>query len=118
MARLARLAFAVGVLINTYLSVMPPDGMPKVQIWDKASHATAYALLACAAVIGFRKRLRVVAICVGVFAVGLVLEGIQGLLPYRDASVADVMANALGVMTGALLALLLVRLCVLVGRPI
>jgi hypothetical protein len=88
--KLARLAFYLGLLIVVALSLIPQDAVPAPRIWDKASHVMAYAALAATGGVGYR---------------GLrSLELAQSFLPDRIASFQDILANAIGIALGSLLA--------------
>jgi VanZ family protein len=89
----------------------PSSGAP--HFWDKAVHFTAYFILSILAVTAVSSAKRVIGVILALIAMGAVLEVIQGAIG-RDMSVMDELANGLGVLLGALLALairaLLVRL--------
>jgi hypothetical protein len=71
---------------------------------DKVIHFAAYALLAFIPVLAFR--LRTGLLCaVAMIALGVALEFAQRLSPGRMFEVADMVANALGVLAGAAAAL-------------
>ena len=95
----AKLAFAVGVVAVIFLSVTPrPVPTSGVLFSDKVQHVAAYAALALAGGIGFAGMAGRVA--VGVFALGLALEGVQAFVPGRLAGLDDVVANSIGVGVG------------------
>lgn len=97
---LARLAFAVGVVANFYLSVARPSTLPGIEVWDKLLHAGMYCSLSIAALIGFQGRLSTAWICLAVFALGVALELVQAVLPYRNFSLGDLIANGVGIALG------------------
>jgi VanZ family protein len=97
---LARLAFAVGVVADFYLCVARPSTLPGVEVWDKLLHAGMYCSLSIAALIGFRGRLSPTWICLAVFALGGALELVQAVLPYRNCSFGDLIANGVGIALG------------------
>jgi len=84
------------------LSLAPISALPQMtsNYSDKFGHALMYsALMGWFALINRRPEwVRIGAL---VFALGAALEICQGFLPYRTASFADAVANALGVMLGA-----------------
>ncbi len=93
------LLLLVGVLSLINLAEAPVDDV----LWDKLNHAIAYAAIAgwwAALLPGRRWKAAAVAL---VF--GLMMEGVQGLLPYRAFEWADMLANGVGVLLGLLLSL-------------
>lgn len=89
------------VLLVVYLSLTPRPLPTGLQIWDKAGHTLTYLLLMYWFAQLHDRRLRV---AVALLALGAVLEIAQGFTGYRQASGLDMLANALGVAIGALLA--------------
>ncbi len=71
---------------------------------DKTLHFTAYTLLAFIPVFGFKMG-RGIPLALSMILLGVALEFAQRLVPSRSFEVADMVANALGVLAGMLLAL-------------
>lgn len=71
---------------------------------DKTLHFTAYALLAFIPVFGFKLR-RGLPLSLSMILLGVALEFAQRLVPSRSFEIADMVANALGVFAGIVLAL-------------
>jgi len=71
---------------------------------DKTLHFTAYALLAFIPVVGFQLR-RGIPLALSMVFLGVALEFAQRLVPSRSFEIADMVANALGVLAGIVLAL-------------
>lgn len=92
--RLALYAVAAGVLL--YLCLAPSKDLPSVNIWDKAEHALAWAVLAgCGLVLFPRQPGRIAAFAL---AFGVLVELLQGNLPFgRDMDWMDFAADAVGV---------------------
>ena len=92
--RLALYAVAAGVLL--YLCLAPSKDLPSVNIWDKAEHAIAWAVLAGSGLVLFpRHPARIV---VFALAFGALVEVLQGNLPFgRDMDWTDWAADAVGV---------------------
>lgn len=82
----------------------PMGWIAATHINDKALHFGAYAVLAFLPVFGFGRR-RGILLALSMVALGMALEFAQRLVPFRSFEVADMMANALGVSTGIVLAL-------------
>ena len=107
--KLSRIAFAAGLLTIVMLSLMPQDSLPNVRISDKINHFLADGCVALAGGLGFggiRQRLR---IALGMLLLGAGLELLQGLMPSRFMSFADIYANVAGILAGLLLVALIDR---------
>ena len=72
---------------------------------DKTLHFTAYAVLAFLPAFGWKLRCGV-AMAASMILLGVALEFAQRLVPSRSFEVADMIANALGVLAGMALALM------------
>jgi len=97
-SRVARkLVFAAGLAILTLVSVLPQQALPPTGMWDKAQHTLAYFMVAAAGLFAFPHSRGRAAVAFGVLAYGGFVEGVQGLIPGRVASLADIAANSLGV---------------------
>ena len=72
---------------------------------DKTLHFTAYAVLAFLPVFGFKLRSGI-PLAASMILLGVVLELAQRLVPFRSFEIADMMANAMGVLAGMVLALM------------
>ena len=86
----------------TVFSLLPVSYLPSqaIDIWDKAQHAGAYALLACTGLMGFREH-RLAVLC-GLLLHGLLIEMVQHLLDWRQGDMLDWVADGSGVLTGYL----------------
>ena len=83
--------------------MLPQEALPPTGLWDKASHLLAYGALAVAGCAGFRGRRGAMRVGLGLLVLGMALELAQMAIPGRFASLADVAANAAGIVLGALL---------------
>ncbi len=101
---LSRLAFYVGLLLVVILSLIPHDVMPPMGVSDKANHVAAYTALALAGGVGFRGLRWLMLVAAGLLLLGASLELAQSLLPDHVASPYDLLADAIGIVLGALLA--------------
>lgn len=82
-------------------SLVPSPPKADVPMWDKLNHLAAYALL----MFWFAQLTpRWALLTAGLLALGGLLELAQGLTGYREASLQDMLANALGLALGAALA--------------
>jgi VanZ family protein len=104
-ARLGLYGAATAVLL--YLTLAPSQALPKVQVWDKAEHAIAWAVLTGVGLVLFRRwTWRIAGFAL---AVGALVEVLQGLMPLgRDADWKDWAADLVGV-AAAVAAAALVR---------
>lgn len=101
-------AFAAYVIFVTYVSLRPSVGVP-LNLWDKAGHVFAYCLFAILAYAVVRARPAYYQLCLLIFAYSALMELCQSFLPGRVMSGYDMVANALGLLSGAGLVLLLER---------
>ena len=93
----------LGLLVVSLLPIPGPP--PAVPNWDKLLHTLAYTLLMGWVVpLCTTARHRVPA-ALALLGWGLLIEALQGLLPWRSIELADAVANALGVGLGSLLAM-------------
>jgi VanZ family protein len=97
---LARIAFFAGGLAVTVLCLLPVGALPPVQLWDKLEHMIAYAALAATGCLGFTGSRSRIIIVVSLLALGIAIELAQSLVPGRDTSAADLLANGLGIIAG------------------
>ena len=98
--RRIRLALLIWVLGTVVVSLVPSTG---VSFWnvDKIGHFLAYAGLAVLICLNFDGTKARLGALVGAVALGALLEWAQSYVPGRDMSLLDETANALGVLTGA-----------------
>ncbi len=102
---LARAAFAVGLVLVIVLSLMPMSyEPPQTGLSDKIEHFIAYCALAAAGATGFQGPRARLIIVFGLIGFGILLEIGQLFSPGRQTSGGDVIANALGVVCGAAVA--------------
>jgi VanZ family protein len=92
-------AGAWGVLAAiVVLSVMPSPPSADFESSDKVGHLAAYGVLMLSFSLLYEKRRAPMA--AAFIGVGVALEFVQGALGYRSFEVADMAANALGVLLG------------------
>ncbi len=97
---LARIAFAVGLVIVVVLSLLPASGLPSTDFSDKIEHFLGYFVLAAAGAAGFHGHRGRIVIILGLILFGILMELGQMVAPGRDPSIGDVIANTLGVLCG------------------
>ncbi len=101
---LALAVFCAGVLAVVALSLLPQQALPHFNLWDKAQHLVAYLCLALAGGMKFRDWRSLLALGLGLVALGVGLEVIQWMVPGRQPSRGDIVANTLGVAMGLTIA--------------
>jgi len=91
----------LGIALVFTLSLMPHPPHTGLDQGDKIGHFLAYALLA-----GWFGQIsaRRLAWGLGFLGMGAMIEVLQGMTGYRDMSLADLAANALGLVIGSLTA--------------
>jgi len=81
------------------ISIPEPDGF-KLEV-DKVLHVLAYCVLAILGCLASRSKKQFILLFAGFFILGVMIEYGQGLSSYRQASLADIVANTLGLLLGA-----------------
>lgn len=96
-----RILWAAASLAIAWTSLLPPDDLPSgFGLSDKLLHLLGYAVLGVLAVLsGLRWPWAITA----VVGFGLVMEAAQGLLGYRSFEWADLGADAIGAVAGAVI---------------
>lgn len=84
--------------------IPPPERIPQIEFEDKIAHVAAYGLLMLWFAQLFMERQARIWYGLAFVTLGVVLEFCQGALGYRSFEYADMAANTLGVIAGALLA--------------
>ena len=98
----SRLAFAGALLGFTVLALLPAERLPPLSVfdwWDKAQHALAFAVLAVLARLGW-PQVPAWRWCLALVAYGVLIELAQAATSWRHGSVADALADAVGVVAG------------------
>ena len=97
---IARVLLPVGVVAVGLLSLIPPDAVPVVNLWDKLEHLLAYAMLALCGGFAFSAHRTEITLGALLIGFGCILEIAQFYIPGRSGSIADAIANGLGVVAG------------------
>jgi len=96
------------LVLVTWLALVPKPPPVADTGWDKMNHVLAFAALGLSAWFGFgQTRLRAVMALLALLAYGGLIEVLQAQLPPRSAEWGDLLADAVGLTAGALLALVL-----------
>ena len=99
--KLAKIAFVIGSVAVIALSLLPQETLPDTGLWDKWNHTFAYAVLTLSGGIGFKGLRSLLILGVGLMVLGAGLELAQSVIPDRDGSIYDVLANLIGVAIGS-----------------
>lgn len=70
---------------------------------DKIAHAGAYAIFVCLALSIYKSRKAIITCCLIIALYSLALELMQELVPSRETSLEDFLANIFGIIIGAFL---------------
>ena len=102
--------YAFYILIITYFSLTPLEHKIPVNIWDKASHFTAYLFL-----VMFVRRVHIrfsyLTCVITCFSYSFVIECIQYFIPNRQFELLDMLANLLGAILGVVIYYLITEKC-------
>jgi VanZ family protein len=107
--KLTLVLFWPGLLLIIWGELRPSAHSPEQIIWDKVLHFTAYFGLALMAGLALRAPRKVMLAVLAVILVGGLLEIVQGFVG-RDADIFDEIANSIGALIGAALALAIWKL--------
>lgn len=104
-----RFAFWCGLLILTVLSLLPVENLPPqvLDVWDKAQHAAGFALLTASGLLAYGRH--ATRLCSGLLVHGGLIELAQSFTGWRYGDWADLLADAIGILMGALLVLMILR---------
>jgi VanZ family protein len=91
-----------GVFI-AFVSLVPSEITPDINLWDKGSHFIAYLVFAFLASRVTKNKKALAYVSVGIVIYSGLLEIVQSVVPGRMMSGRDLLANALGVAAGFLL---------------
>ena len=96
-----RFALLIYVLLVILVSLLPNGGV-SVGNSDKVGHFFAYGGMSVLALLSFDGKPARLAALLGAVGLGALLEWGQSFIPGRNMSLADEVANTLGVLVGAL----------------
>ena len=97
-----RLTLVLLLCAVTWLALAPAPPKLLSTGWDKLNHLLAFSTLAIVTVMGFGAAWWRIA--AALLAYGGLIEILQGLLPPREADLADLLTDGLGIAIGLLLA--------------
>jgi VanZ family protein len=110
MRNLFRLTLLVTVLVITYLATAPLTLPATLDVSDKLLHGLAFLVVLWLADYSWPDTRLTLSKLGFVFTYGVLIEVVQYFLPYRDFSLADMLADALGMGLYPLIVPLLQRL--------
>jgi VanZ family protein len=102
MAIILQSLFWSGILVLIVVSVIPRDYLPPpgFDMWDKLQHVLAYTILSVLGGQAYPGKKYLASIFFGLIILGGSLEVIQSIVPNREASFGDEVANTIGVGIG------------------
>jgi VanZ family protein len=84
-----------------------PGNIQGISNYDKIEHFTAYFILSFLCSYSFRNRILFFIILN--IAMGLIIEYIQSFIPGRDMSAFDAIANSLGILSGYIIFMIVIK---------
>ncbi|MBN8473875.1 VanZ family protein [Sulfuritalea sp.] len=111
-----RIAFAVTLVVVSYLAVTPAEHKLSHLVSDKLNHMAAFLVLAALLDFSFPREEFTLAKAGALLGYGLLIEIVQYFLPFRHFSMLDLAVDALGLAAYALLRPLCHRLPILRER--
>ena len=109
-----RSCFWISVALTSYLSLLPQEYLPEgIDLWYKLAHAVAFGAIALSAALGWPHQGFVRSVAMPLLGFGVLIELIQLLIPGREFSLLDILADAVGILAGGAI----MRLRRSVGKP-
>jgi VanZ family protein len=87
-----------GCVLAVAVLAFAPSADPPGASWDKANHLLAFAVMAWLADLGWPGRQRALSRWGLLLGYGLLIEGVQHLIPMRHFSLLDLAADAVGIL--------------------
>ena len=106
----ARVSLAIAVGSILYLATTPDPPPDLARISDKLNHLFAFGVVSFLADLSLPARRFDLPKAAAVFAFGMAIEAIQHFLPWREASAADLVADAAGIGLYAVMAPFVMKL--------
>lgn len=97
------LVFFLYAVLVTYSSLRTMDSAP-LEPWDKVGHLVIYTLFSYLGSRVVSNPRQYLYLCIGIVAYSGLMEIIQSFMPGRVMSAYDLLANAIGVVFGAVIA--------------
>ncbi|ABC27663.1 VanZ like family protein [Hahella chejuensis KCTC 2396] len=99
----ARVAFYALMAVGLVIALTPNEYTPLGTVNDKIRHAFSFAVMSGMAMWSHQNS-RGFHVFIAMTCYGLLIEGLQSLIPYRDGSLGDIVANTIGIAMGVFLA--------------
>jgi VanZ family protein len=96
--KIFRAAFCASLIAITFLAVIPQDYPTVAGINDKISHILAFYVLGLLADFSFPETKLNLAKILPLFFYGVSIEWLQYYIPYREFSLFDILADAVGIL--------------------
>lgn len=96
-----RLLFWCVFFIVSFLLLLPGESLPATDFSDKFEHLLAFFILTFLGLLAYPRQR--VAMGIGLVIMGCLLEAAQTVIPGRNASGLDAIANAAGVILGVII---------------
>jgi len=100
---LARAGFVVCIFSILILALLPSENLSGFTLWDKANHCFAFFVLTCLLYFSVNNVKWLTQVVMPLLFFGLLIEILQLLSGYRQFSLLDVVADAVGIVVGFLL---------------
>lgn len=101
-ARLARPLLVLALVAITVLALMPQATVPVTTLWDKSDHLLAFFVLGVLAGHAFSSLPFATRLAPALLGYGALLELAQSLTPSRVGSIADLVADLVGLLLAGL----------------
>lgn len=105
-----KVQFYLLLVIYTWLAVVNMDDTYISSFSDLFTHFSAYIVLMNSCLIAYGTKPGKVIMFILLFLYSLIIEIVQYFIPYRDFSLLDLLANGLGLITGLIVGLTVLRL--------
>lgn len=110
MKKILKPQFYFLIVFYTYMSLSKPGADLVSTYNDLFLHFIGYAILINSSLIAFGIKSKKINMFIYLFSYSFVIELIQHFIPYREFSLLDLMANALGLFVGLIIGLTILRL--------
>ena len=97
---MASVLFILYLALVSYLSLAESGNTPGIRSWDKLAHTLAYSGFAILSGAVARRHWQLLLLLLACAGYGLLMEYLQGLTTYRQASIGDMIANITGLVVG------------------
>ena len=110
MKKILKPQFYFLIVLYTYMSLSKPGADLASPYNDLFLHFIGYAILINSGLLAFGTKSKKINMFIYLFSYSFAIELIQHFIPYREFSLLDLMANALGLFVGLIIGLTILRL--------